>query len=148
MQREDDHCAGSTFASAKRATTVTERRCTLCEVERKSCVRMPPPPTERANATEWHTEETRALSATLKRLPSFAEWLVANKAHLECEAEIDERVQHQRTDHDVRKAVNTALAEPRSNEEKRAMRRDPREQQRRTPSQDDQPQKKSRGRSR
>jgi hypothetical protein len=72
---------------------------------------MPPPPTERANATEWHTEETRALSATLKRLPSFAEWLVANKAHLECEAEIDERVQHQRTDHDVRKAVNTALAE-------------------------------------
>jgi formylglycine-generating enzyme required for sulfatase activity len=54
-------------------------------------------------ATEWHIQEARALSATVKRPPSFVEWLVANKARHEREAEIADRIREQRQRYEDRK---------------------------------------------
>jgi hypothetical protein len=51
---------------------------------------------ERTAVAEWHTREARTLGATVKRPPSLAEWLVANKARHEREAEIIAQAQAQR----------------------------------------------------
>jgi ATP-dependent exoDNAse (exonuclease V) alpha subunit len=60
-------------------------------------------PADEKAATKWHSEQAAALGASLKRPPSLAEWLVANKTRLEAEAEVADRAQQQRAANDIAK---------------------------------------------
>jgi hypothetical protein len=84
-------------------------------------------PPEKQDVTRWHSEQAAALGAKLKRPPSFAGWLVANKTRLEAEAEVADRAQQQRAANDIAKehALEQEQAGPRADRRRPARRRGP-----------------------